>query len=1251
MRVVVQFKNPNMENLEQWMGTCFRHLLLMISDILKISPQDRVGFSFENSENDKINFYISFRRFDQYTPEVIMAALNNVLQSNVNFLIDDQISINVDHVCVPTGGSRRACIGKSRENFFNLHKRSIYTPILKPGDGNICLPVALIVGAAFADGSVSQNLYNKLTYPPNHTELISEAKKLSQTAGVDYTYGCGVDEIRQFESYFANEYNINVYASRDGRNVYHKSPFENAKHINLLLDNDHYVLIKSLTAVFSSAYFCAYCAEPYTSRLQHKKCPFKCDRCFNSPPCERAVDLKCDNCNREFLNANCFNHHIKTHICLQVRICGECLVTYSYDKKKSHTCGTKYCRICQCDKPIRHECYIPIVKPKKHKEKKQLFIFFDLECTQSKPFTNDDTKFVHIPNLCVSHQVCSACEEIYDINVNCENCGNRERILSECDVIACFMEYLGDISDRFKSITIIAHNLQKYDGHFLLQHMYENTSEWCLKEDSLVMNGTKILQIKIGRYRFIDSLNFFSVPLAKLPSMFSLNCDAKGHYPHFFNTLKNFNYVGKLPDLSYYGVDSMKVKNREEFLKWYEGEKNKNGPFDNKKEIIKYCKQDVTILRLACLKFRTLLVELTSVDPFDQITIAGTCMAIFKTNFIEKDQIAIIPSNGYRMRDNQSFKALKWLEWLSRSKNINIMSALNGREVRLSGDIIVDGVCGDTVYEFLGCYWHQCPTCFPHKYHNLPNNKRKNPARTLYETLLLRCQKIKRLGFKLVTIWEHEFDELLKSNVEIQQFINSLGYLKNEPLDPREAFFGGRTGVCKLYHKVTGDEKILYYDVTSLYPYINKYKEYPIGVPKILIGGDLENRNVFDINGIIKCRILPPKCLYHPVIPMKMHSKLLFVLCYKCALEKYDGECNHTEDERSFIGTYVAEELRVAVQKGYEILCLYEAWEYKTTKYDPITKTGGIFAQYIDTFLKIKTEASGFPSWCKTPSDKEKFIQNFYEKEGVLLEPENIEKNPGLRSLSKICLNSIWGKFGERSDKVKKLFINDRDQLINLVTDPSFETQSLYTLSSDALLASYKLINEGNHLQPNVNVAIAAYTTAHARLHLYEYLDKLQDRVLYYDTDSVFFVENGNDSGLALGDYLGDLTDELQEFGEQCYINEVVFTSEKSYAFTVMNSDDEMVHSVCKVKGISLNYENSTHINFEQMKSLVLNVDKLSDQVVKLNTNVILRNPDSTVYTTKKEYTFKVNATKRRRIGHEKIRTLPYGYRNAMWNL
>lgn len=1005
------------------------------------------------------------------------------------------------------------------------------------------------------------------------------------------------------------------------------------------------MVIKSLTAVFSCAYYCAYCAQPYSTRLQHKICPFKCDRCFHSPPCERASDIKCFDCNRTFVNSICFNRHKREHICLKVRLCVKCLAPHAYSKENPHVCGVKYCFMCKEDKPVRHDCFIPKAKSKEHKAMSEIFVFFDLECTQSNPFPNDSIKFEHIPNLCVAQQACDACCALIDVKKPCINCGVREHIFMRHNVIEKFMTYLSRLPKKFKKVIVIAHNLQKYDGHFILQYMYKHASDWCFKNESLIINGSKILQIKMGRYKFLDSLNFFSVALAKLPEMFSLPCKSKGYYPHFFNTPSNFKYKGPLPAESFYGINNMKESDRNRFLKWYDDEKKKNEIFDNKSELIKYCKQDVNILRLACLKFQSLLIELTTVDPFDQITIAGTCMAIFKSNFIKSNQIAIIPTNGYRLRDNQSMKALKWLEWIAHTQNIKIRSAANGREVRLTNNIVVDGYHENTIYEFMGCYWHQCLKCYPIKYHNeLNNNYKMKPVRALYEAHLLRTKKIKSMGFKLVQIWEHEFDELYRTNEQLRSFLRTLDYLKKEPLNPRDAFFGGRTGVCKLYHKTVGDEKILYYDVTSLYPYINKYSEYPTGVPKILLGKELKDRTVFNINGLIKCLILPPKALYHPVLPLKMHSKLLFALCYKCAEEKNIENCKHNDKERAFIATYVAEELRVAVEKGYTILKIFEAWEYHTTKYNPATKSGGIFAEYIDTFLKLKTQASGYPSWCKTNDDKDQFIQSFYEKEGISLEKGSIIKNPGLRSLSKICLNSIWGKFGERPDKMKKVFISERDKLLNLMTNPAYETHSLYTLSPDAVLASYKLINECNTKQPNVNVVIAAYTTAHARLHLYKYLDLLQDRVLYYDTDSVFFVKSDRDIGLPLGDYLGDLTDELAGYGENCYIDEVVFTSEKSYAFTVKSPGNSKL-SVCKVKGISLNHDNAQHINFETMKTMVLkNTNDVQPNNVKLNTNTILRLGDSTVYSTCKEYTFKVNATKRRRVGCNSIETLPYGY-------
>lgn len=57
--------------------------------------------------------------------------------------------------------------------------------------------------------------------------------------------------------------------------------------------------------------------------------------------------------------------------------------------------------------------------------------------------------------------------------------------------------------------------------------------------------------------------------------------------------------------------------------------------------------------------------------------------------------------------------------------------------------------------------------------------------------------------------------------------------------------------------------------------------------------------------------------------------------------------------------------------------------------------------------MKIKQEASGWPKWCRSEEDKRKYIKNYYDREGIWLNAENIKKNPGLRQLAKLMLNSF----------------------------------------------------------------------------------------------------------------------------------------------------------------------------------------------------------------------------------------------------
>jgi hypothetical protein len=56
-------------------------------------------------------------------------------------------------------------------------------------------------------------------------------------------------------------------------------------------------------------------------------------------------------------------------------------------------------------------------------------------------------------------------------------------------------------------------------------------------------------------------------PLSAFPIRFGLHELKKGYFPHYFNTNENQNYIGLIPDIKYYGFDTMGKTARETFLK------------------------------------------------------------------------------------------------------------------------------------------------------------------------------------------------------------------------------------------------------------------------------------------------------------------------------------------------------------------------------------------------------------------------------------------------------------------------------------------------------------------------------------------------------------------------------------------------------------------------------------------------------------------------------------------------------------
>jgi hypothetical protein len=132
-----------------------------------------------------------------------------------------------------------------------------------------------------------------------------------------------------------------------------------------------------------------------------------------------------------------------------------------------------------------------------------------------------------------------------------------------------------------------------------------------------------------------------------------------------------------------------------------------------------------------------------------------------------------------------------------------------------------------------------------------------------------------------------------------------------------------------------------------------------------------------------------------------------------------------------------------------------------------------------------------------------------------------------------------------------------------------------YLTSDEIIVLDVDLVSDETI---ETNVVVAAFTTAYARLKLYDVLDMLQERVLYYDTDSVIYVSRPNQPELPTGPYLGQLTDELG--GD--YITTFVLGGPKNYSYRTNTNKVET-----KVCGITLNCTAKQKVNFDVIHAMV----------------------------------------------------------------
>jgi len=69
-----------------------------------------------------------------------------------------------------------------------------------------------------------------------------------------------------------------------------------------------------------------------------------------------------------------------------------------------------------------------------------------------------------------------------------------------------FVDFATRTTKCFKQIICIAHNAKAFNTQFILKYIIEETE--IMEEPRVILNGTKIIVMTIGRTKFIDSVNY-----------------------------------------------------------------------------------------------------------------------------------------------------------------------------------------------------------------------------------------------------------------------------------------------------------------------------------------------------------------------------------------------------------------------------------------------------------------------------------------------------------------------------------------------------------------------------------------------------------------------------------------------------------------------------------------------------------------------------------------------------------------------
>ncbi|CAO4361640.1 unnamed protein product [Caenorhabditis nigoni] len=1087
-----------------------------------------------------------------------------------------------------------------------------------------------------------------------HKKVHDAVKAMKEKAGLVKTenfdwYDIGLIQ----DKVFPGLYQIIVFMDTSYVPYYKGPDVGKGKELYILLQDGHYQGFRTLPGLFKTKYYCDICTTGFKSACAHYNCP-KIHRICGKEGCKPKagdVTVACDKCKIEFPSQECYENHKskgpkggKSRCDLTV-FCKLCKKSYYRNKNaRPHVCGEVFCHRCQCPRAAEHHCSM-MPSEKKESRLTHKRIYFDIE-SRSIPETG-----LQVPVLFMALKCCPDCAEEIPRKLEearglrCEKCSPEGRLKEiECvrpenrfvDVASAMTKWL--FSKEHKGFVAVAHNASGYDGQFILEKLIASNRE----TPSVSLDGTKLVYLNHRGIRLLDSLKYLTMSLGSVAKTFQIE-SAKGDFPVKFIREENYDHDGDVPGNQFYALENKPPTHRKELEEFLEKERSSGKRFNFVNELDQYCFNDVFILAKAITAFESSFEAMTNVCLLEEsVTAASAAVQVFRRNHLQKLAPIVLDAKP-SVSVNASVLSQKYLAWIGHRDNVQVDISTTYGEKKV-GEYRVDGFVDKCekyedglIIDFRGCYWHGHGCTFA--------EEAVIGDETVKQIRRRDRKRVRQLAeeYPVKIKWECEVMEDLRNNKEMADFFESY-----EPLDLlhcERALVGGRTEVFRLHVNNEG-QSLFYLDVVSLYPTVMKHEAFPIGppsdVPRSEIKTPMTSKDDLHFMGFLSCRVLAPRDLKLPLLPGKVDNRLMFFLCRKCAKSKNQHSCRHTDEERSFNGTYTTAELEKALDLGYVITEAYHGVEYSHWLCNDDNCQGGLFTSYINHMMEEKIYSSGWPSNVKTDEEKAAFVAEYKEKEHIdLTDFARFSKNPGKRAVAKLMLNSLWGKLAQRVDRIQTEIVIKPEKFWKIVHDSSLSLLDVRPVN-DVLIIKYRKQVETLSSLKTGAVHIAALTTSYARLRLYNYMEKVGgDNIVYTDTDSIVFcVPEGEENPLAgdMGPYLGQLTNEVK--GE---MTEFVSTGPKAYCYRDRMADGT-VETVRKAKGVTMNSEVDRKITFEAMKRMVdEELNEVADRSMEeFGQFTMKRDKDHNVYAVQMKKQFRFTFNKRRVLPDGS--TLPFGF-------